>query len=92
VARRFDATTHASSTKGLTGHTLGAAGILEAAICLLAIDHGWLPGTHNSTELDPLCGPQIRLQPARGAVRHALSHSFGFGGNNCVLVFGRGAQ
>ena len=90
VARRFPAGTHASSTKGFTGHTLGAAGIVEAAFSLLAIETGWMPGTVNTAELDPLCGPQIRLQPARGDVRLALSHSFGFGGTNCVLVFGRG--
>ena len=87
IARRFGPQVHASSTKGFTGHTLGAAGIVEAAICLLAIEHGFMPGTVNSTQLDPICGPQIRLDPSQGPVRHALSNSFGFGGNNCVLVF-----
>ena len=91
VARRFGPHTHASSTKGHTGHTLGAAGIVEAAFSLLAIETGALPGTPNTRELDPLCGPQIRLQPAERDVRVALSHSFGFGGTNCVLAFGRGA-
>jgi 3-oxoacyl-[acyl-carrier-protein] synthase-1 len=90
LARRFEAGTHASSTKGATGHTLGAAGILEAVICLQAIEHGVRPGTLNSAALDPVCGPQIRLDATTGPVRHALSNSFGFGGNNCVLVFGRG--
>ncbi len=89
VARRFPARTHASSTKGFTGHTLGAAGIVEAAVSLLALETGWMPGTLNSTQLDAACGPQIRLAPAEGEVRHALSNSFGFGGNNCALVFGR---
>lgn len=89
VARRFPARTHASSTKGFTGHTLGAAGIVEAVISLLALDTGLMPGTVNSTALDPVCGPQIRLAPAHGEVRHALSNSFGFGGNNCALIFGR---
>lgn len=91
VARRFPATTHASSTKGFTGHTLGAAGIVEAVISLLALESGWMPGTINSSTLDAECGPQIRLQGARGEVRHALSNSFGFGGNNCALIFGKGA-
>jgi 3-oxoacyl-[acyl-carrier-protein] synthase-1 len=91
VARRFPAATHASSTKGFTGHTLGAAGIVEAVISLLAIEHGLKPGTVNTTALDADCGPQIRLQPAHGEVRYALSNSFGFGGNNCSLVFGKGA-
>jgi len=91
VARRFPATTHASSTKGFTGHTLGAAGIVEAVISLLAIETGLRPGTVNSTTIDAECGPQIRLQPDHGEVRHALSNSFGFGGNNCSLIFGKGA-
>ena len=90
VARRFGPRVHASSTKGLTGHTLGASGILEAAFSLLAIETGWMPGTAQSVTLDPACGPQIRLRPARGEVRTVLSHSFGFGGTNCVLAFGRG--
>ena len=91
VARRFTARTHASSTKGFTGHTLGAAGIVGAAFSLLAIETGWMAGTVNTDLLDPLCGPQIRLRPAQADVRLALSQSFGFGGTNCVLVFGRGA-
>ena len=89
VARRFPASTHASSTKGFTGHTLGAAGIVEAVISLLALETGLMPGTVNSGTLDAVCGPQIRLQPARGDVRRALSNSFGFGGNNCALIFGK---
>jgi 3-oxoacyl-[acyl-carrier-protein] synthase-1 len=91
VARRFPASTHASSTKGFTGHTLGAAGIVEAVISLLALETGLMPGTVNSVTPDPVCGPQIRLQPAKGEVRYALSNSFGFGGNNCALIFGKGA-
>jgi 3-oxoacyl-[acyl-carrier-protein] synthase-1 len=89
VARRFPARTHASSTKGITGHTLGAAGIVEAVASLLALETGLLPGTVNSRQLDAACGPQIRLRPQRADVRVALSNSFGFGGNNCVLAFGR---
>ncbi len=90
VARRFPPRTHASSTKGVTGHTLGAAGIVEAVASLLALQTGCLPGTANSSELDPACGPQIRLRSQHADVRVAVSHSFGFGGNNCVLAFGRG--
>jgi len=91
VARRFPARVHASSTKGVMGHTLGAAGIVEAVVCLLAVETGCMPGTLNTQQLDADCGPQVRLTPARGDVRRALSNSFGFGGNNCVLIFGRGA-
>jgi 3-oxoacyl-[acyl-carrier-protein] synthase-1 len=88
VARRFPATTHASSTKGVTGHTLGAAGIVEAAASLLAIEHGLRPGTVNTRVLDAACGPQVRVAAEHAPVRVAVSNSFGFGGNNCVLVFG----
>ena len=91
VARRFAAHTHASSTKGFTGHTLGAAGIVGAAFSLLALETGVIPGTVNSESLDAACGPQIRLRPAQGDVRHVLCHAFGFGGTNCVLAFGRGS-
>jgi 3-oxoacyl-[acyl-carrier-protein] synthase-1 len=90
VKRRFGPRTHASSTKGFTGHTLGAAGIVGAAFSLLALETGVMPGTLNAEELDAACGPQIRLRPATSDVRVALSHSFGFGGTNCVLVFSRG--
>ncbi|MEO5845349.1 MAG: beta-ketoacyl-[acyl-carrier-protein] synthase family protein [Caldimonas sp.] len=90
VARRFPPTTHASSTKGVTGHTLGAAGIVEAAASLLAIEHGLRPGTVNTRVLDPVCGPQVRIAAVNAPVRIAASNSFGFGGNNCVLVFGSG--
>lgn len=92
IARRFPATVFASSTKGYTGHTLGAAGIVEATISLLALETGLMPGTVNTQTLDPRCGPQIRLHSEHGSVRYALSNSFGFGGNNCVLVFGRGVD
>ncbi len=91
VARRFPATLHASSSKGLTGHTLGAAGIVEAVVCLLAL-RGLRPGTVNTRQLDAVCGPQIRIEPERAPVAIALSNSFGFGGNNCVLAFGRGGS
>lgn len=89
VADLFPESTCASSTKGWTGHTLGAAGIVEAAISLLALEHELLPGTLNSRTLDPVCGPQIRCDNVERNSRHALSFSFGFGGSNCVLVFGR---
>ena len=62
VADLFPARTRASSTKGWTGHTLGAAGIVEAVITFLSAGDGrWCPGTLNAQELDPACGPQIRI-------------------------------
>jgi len=88
VAELFPPDTRASSTKGWTGHVLGAAGILEAVISLLALEHGFTPGTLNTRELDAACGPQIRLQNGESAVRNVMSNSFGFGGSNCVLLFG----
>jgi 3-oxoacyl-[acyl-carrier-protein] synthase-1 len=89
IADLFPAGTRASSTKGWTGHTLGAAGIVEAVIALIAMQEGLAPGTLNARELDPDCGPQIRLLNEATDVRVALSNSFGFGGSNCSLLFGR---
>ena len=89
VAELFPVSTRASSTKGWMGHTLGAAGIVEAVISLLALETGLMPGTLNSSALDAACGPQIRLENSDGDVRYAMSNSFGFGGSNCTLLFGR---
>lgn len=88
VAALFPDSLHASSTKGWTGHTLGAAGIVESVIALIALSERWLPGTLNSTNKDPACGAQIRLQGEARKIDHAMNNSFGFGGNNCSLVFG----
>lgn len=92
VSAAFGARTRASSTKGWTGHTLGAAGIIEAGIALLAIEHGLVPGTLNCEQPDALCGPQFALANEDADVRIALSNSFGFGGSNCTLAFARGAR
>lgn len=90
VAALFPDSLHASSTKGWTGHTLGAAGIVESVFALIALEHGVLPGILNSDAPDPACGPQIHFEDARcGTLAYAMNNSFGFGGNNCSLVFGR---
>ena len=90
VAALFPDSLHAGSTKGWTGHTLGAAGIVESVFALIALEDGLLPGTLNSTTPDPGCGAQIRFDNAQsGTLRYAMNNSFGFGGNNCSLVFGR---
>ena len=89
VAGLFGAEVPCSATKGATGHLLGAAGIAEAIIAMLALRHEWLPGTANSTAVDPSCACRVLLEGSRAAPRYVLSNSFGFGGNNCTLVFGR---
>lgn len=92
VAALFPDHLHASSTKAWTGHTLGAAGIVESAVALLALEHGFLPGMPGSDHPDPVCGPQIRFAPAERRIRYAMNNSFGFGGNNCSLLFAHGAE
>ena len=91
VAGLFGDTLHASSTKGWTGHTLGAAGIVESTFALLALEHGVLPGIlgDGAAQPDPACGPQIRFDNAQREIRYAMNNSFGFGGNNASLVFGK---
>ena len=80
-----------SSTKSMTGHLLGAAGALEAAVCLLAMRRGVIPPTINLEEQDPRCDLDYVPNVARQAdVRVSLSNSFGFGGHNACLVLGRG--
>jgi 3-oxoacyl-[acyl-carrier-protein] synthase I len=78
-----------SSTKGATGHTLGAAGALEAVIAALALRHQMIPGGINTTVADPALGLDYVLSTRAAPLRAVLSNSFGFGGTNCSLVFGR---
>ena len=79
----------ASSTKGATGHTLGAAGAIEAIICALALTHGLMPGGGiNSVEADPVLRTRYLIDNLHAPLRYALSNSFGFGGTNCALAFG----
>jgi 3-oxoacyl-[acyl-carrier-protein] synthase II len=79
-----------SSTKSLTGHLLGAAGAIEAAICLLTLTEQIIPGTYNYEEADPDCDlDYVPNQSRRGDVKVALSNSFGFGGHNATLALKR---
>jgi 3-oxoacyl-[acyl-carrier-protein] synthase-1 len=89
IARVFGDGMRSSSTKGATGHTLGAAGILEIAICCLAMRHGFIPGNVNLQALDPAFRCRVEAATTVRAVRHALNNSFGFGGSNCSILLGR---
>ncbi len=77
-----------SSTKSMHGHTLGAAGALEAVATILALQKGALPPTANYNRPDPMCDLDVIPNAAReGSVEAALSNSFAFGGLNAVLAF-----
>lgn len=76
-----------SSTKGITGHTLGAAGIVEAIVAVLALEHQTLPGSATLVSPDPGLALDIVIQPRTDPIRLAMSNSFGFGGSNCSLIF-----
>ena len=89
VASVFGTTIPCSSTKGATGHTLGAAGGLEAVICALALQHDLIPGGLNTSQLDPAVALDYALDNRTQPLGHVLSNSFGFGGTNCSLVFAR---
>jgi 3-oxoacyl-[acyl-carrier-protein] synthase-1 len=84
----FDATP-CSSTKGATGHTLGAAGALEAVISALALRHQFVPAGIGANEPDPALKLHYVLDSTDATLRHVLSNSFGFGGTNCSLILGR---
>jgi 3-oxoacyl-[acyl-carrier-protein] synthase-1 len=89
VTSIFGPTTPCSSTKGATGHTLGASGALEAVISVLAIQNGLMPGGVNTTRIDPNLTAHYIKENRRARVLRVLSNSFGFGGTNCSLIFGR---
>jgi 3-oxoacyl-[acyl-carrier-protein] synthase-1 len=84
----FGRQTPCSSTKGATGHLLGAAGITEAIISILAIEHGFMPGSANTRSVDPALKSNYLLENRQAKVSRALTNSFGFGGSNCSLVLG----
>ena len=80
-----------SSTKGASGHALGAAGALEAVICALALRHRLVPGGANTEVVDPALTVNYATRTSAAPLSLALSNSFGFGGTNCSLLLGRRA-
>ena len=91
VSAVFGTATPCSSTKGATGHTLGAAGGIEAVISLMALQHGLMPAGLNVGQRDPSLTMNYLQTNRQAALRYVLSNSFGFGGSNASLVFGGAA-
>lgn len=89
VASIFGSNVPCSSTKGATGHALGAAGALEAVICALVLQNDVLPAGLNTQLLDPNIHIDYLLDNRSQAISRAMSNSFGFGGTNCSLIFGK---
>jgi len=89
VAALFGSLTPCSSTKGSTGHTLGAAGAVEAIICALALQNNLLPAGLNTEHPDPKLSLNYLMNNQEQTMAHVLSNSFGFGGTNCCLIFGK---
>lgn len=80
--------TPCSSTKGWTGHTLGAAGVVEAIFSLMSLESGFLPRSLNTEQRDERLSANVLLASKQQDIAYVMSNSFGFGGNNCSLLFG----
>ncbi|MGH8583891.1 MAG: beta-ketoacyl-[acyl-carrier-protein] synthase family protein [Gammaproteobacteria bacterium] len=91
ITRLFGTGMTVSSTKGWTGHTLGAAGAVEAVLCCLALRDGVIPGTINTQHVDPQIRSRVLCENTAQPIRRGLSNSFGFGGANCSLILGKSA-
>ncbi len=78
-----------SSTKGVTGHTLGAAGIVDAIIAITALERQILPPSTNLLTPDPRIDLDLVTEPVSADLRYVISNNFGFSGSNCSLIFGR---
>jgi 3-oxoacyl-[acyl-carrier-protein] synthase-1 len=89
VTSVFGASTPCSSTKGATGHALGAAGALEAVISALALQHSFMPGGANTEHVDETLTARYIRHNRNAALKRVLTNSFGFGGTNCTLILGR---
>jgi 3-oxoacyl-[acyl-carrier-protein] synthase-1 len=84
----FGGGTPCSSTKGATWHLLGAAGVTEIIISILAIERGLMPGSAHTRRIDPALKSNYLIEPRKARVTRVLSNSFGFGGSNCSVVLG----
>lgn len=91
VTELFGRATPCSSTKGYTGHTLGASGVIEALFSAMSIRHGVLYGSVHTRRIDPDFSSRYLLETTTARVDRVISNSFGFGGANCSLVLGRAA-
>jgi 3-oxoacyl-[acyl-carrier-protein] synthase-1 len=91
IGRVFGQEVPVVSTKAYTGHALGAAGAIEAALCLLTLEHGIAPASLGATPLDPKLPIRVLEAAERGRYRNVLSNSFAFGGSNVSVIFGRSA-
>jgi 3-oxoacyl-[acyl-carrier-protein] synthase-1 len=89
VSALFGDAAPCSSTKGFAGHTLGASGAVEAAFCALAIQHGFMPGSPHTLQVDPAFRSTYVRAGRAARLERVMSNSFGFGGANCSLLLGR---
>ncbi len=79
-----------SSTKSQMGHPMGAAGAIEAIVCITSLREGVVPPTINYSEPDPRCDlDYVPNEPREASLRYAMTNSFGFGGHNTSIIFGR---
>jgi 3-oxoacyl-[acyl-carrier-protein] synthase II len=80
-----------SSTKGFTGHTLGACGAIEAAFCIAMMNEGWLAPNRKLERVDPRCAAldYVRGTPREQRIGVAMTNNFAFGGINTSLVLGK---
>jgi 3-oxoacyl-[acyl-carrier-protein] synthase-1 len=91
ISAVFGTSTPCNSTKGYTGHTLGASGIVEAIIAALGIQEGFIPASPSTREIDPGLRSNYRVEGMDTRIDTVMSNSFGFGGSNCSLILGRAA-
>lgn len=89
VSNVFGDGTPASSLKGMLGHTLGAAGAVEAIMSIIALEENLIPGNIGLGKLDPAIACNVVAESRTGELTHVISNAFGFGGSNCALLFSR---